>query len=75
MRVVKCGDDLAVLLTVDIVERFGLKEGDDVTITAIRPPVVPTSPEERARVLEALRAFRGRLPADWRVDRDSRNAR
>jgi antitoxin MazE len=30
---------------------------------------------ERAELIERLRAFRGRLPADFKFDRDDANAR
>jgi antitoxin MazE len=53
-----------------------LKEGDEIEIHVAdaREFAVARKPS-RAELLNRLRAFRGRLPADFRFDRDEANAR
>ena len=76
MQVTKWGNSLAVRLPAVVVETLGLKEGDEIEIHVAgerqfgiaRKPV-------RAELLKRLRAFRGRLPADFKFDRDEANAR
>lgn len=76
MQIAKWGNSLAVRLPTSVVEALKLKEGDDIEIRAAdwreldvaRKPM----PED---LLERLRAFRGRLPADFKFDRDEANGR
>jgi antitoxin MazE len=76
LQVAKWGNSLAVRLPAAVVEALELKEGDEIEIHVAdlrdfgvaRKP----SPDE---LLKRLRAFRGRLPADFRFDRDEANAR
>ena len=76
MQVSKWGNSLAIRLPSSVVEALGLKEGDDVTvsITDWRDIVIAHKPAPDD-VLERLRAFRGRIPADFRFDRNEANAR
>jgi len=76
MQIAKWGNSLAVRLPAAVVEALGLKEGDEIEIhvasakefgVAKKPP--------RDELLKRLRAFRGRLPADFKFDRDEANAR
>ena len=76
MQVARWGNSLAVRLPAAVVEALGLKEGDEVEIH-VRDPrdfAVARKPG-REDWLKTLRAFRGRLPADWKFDRDELNAR
>lgn len=76
MRVAKWGNSLAVRLPAAIVEALALKEGDDVEIFAAGDREFGIArPSTRADLIERLRAFRGRLPGDFRFDRDEANAR
>ena len=76
MQIAKWGNSLAVRLPASVVEALKLKEGDDIEIRAAdwreldvaRKPM----PED---LLERLRAFRGRLPPDFKFDRDEANGR
>lgn len=54
----------------------GLKEGDDIEIHVAggRAFGVARKPT-RDELVRRLRAFRGRLPADFRFDREEANAR
>jgi len=76
MQVSKWGDSLAVRLPVALVEALELKEGDDIEIYIAdrRAFGVPRKPG-REELLARLRAFRGRLPADFKFDRDEANTR
>jgi antitoxin MazE len=76
MRVARWGNSLAVRLPAAIVEALELKEGDDIEIhvAGAKTFVVARKPGRR-ELLKRLRAFRGRLPADFKFDRDDANAR
>lgn len=76
MQVAKWGNSLAVRLPAAVVEALELKEGDDIEIRVAdaREFTVARKPG-RAELLKRLRAFRGRLPADFTFDREEANAR
>jgi antitoxin MazE len=76
MRVAKWGKSLAVRIPAAVVEALGLKEGDeiDIHIADARELVLARRPS-REDLLKRLRAFRGRLPPDFKFDRDDANAR
>ena len=76
MQVAKWGNSLAIRLPAAVVELLDLKEGDEVEIhvAGAREFGVSRKPG-RADLLKRLRAFRGRLPADFKFDRDEANAR
>ncbi len=76
MRVSKWGNSLAIRLPASVVEVLALKEGDEVEITVTDRRVFEVSRQaSREELLERLRAFRGRLPLDFKFDRDEANAR
>ncbi len=76
MQVSKWGNSLAVRLPAAVVEALELKAGDEIEIYAesARELMVSRKPD-RQELLKRLRAFRGRLPADFRFDREEANAR
>ena len=76
MLVAKWGNSLAIRLPAAVVAALGLKEGDEIEIHVAdeRQLTVARKPG-RAELLNRLRAFRGRLPADFKFDRDEANAR
>ena len=76
MRVAKWGNSLAIRLPAAVVEALKLKEGDEIEIhvTDTREFAVARKPG-RAELLKRLRAFRGRLPPDFKFDREEANAR
>ena len=76
MQVSKWGNSLAIRLPASVVEALGLKEGDeiDIHVADTREFAVSRKPG-REELLKRLRAFRGRLPADFKFDRDEANAR
>ena len=76
MQVAKWGNSLAVRLPAAVVEALELKEGDDIEIhVAGRHELGVARKPAREELLKRLRAFRGRLPADFKFDRDEANAR
>jgi antitoxin MazE len=76
MQVAKWGNSLAVRLPASVVDALNLKEGDEIEIQVAdeRTFGVARKPG-RQEWLERLRSFRGRLPADFKFDRDEANAR
>jgi len=76
MQVAKWGNSLAIRLPVALVEALELKEGDDIEIHIAdgREFGVSRKPG-REELLTRLRVYRGRLPADFKFDRDEANAR
>jgi antitoxin MazE len=76
MQVAKWGNSLAVRLPAAVVEALELKEGDEIEIHVAdaRQFDIARKPG-RKELLQRLRAFRGRLPADFKFDRDEANAR
>jgi antitoxin MazE len=76
MRVAKWGNSLAVRLPANIVEALALKEGDEIEIHVADARDFGLSRRPgRDELLERLRAFRGRLPDDFKFDREEANAR
>lgn len=70
MQVAKWGNSLAIRLPVAVVEVLGLKEGDDVEVRIASANAFELSRKPtRDDILARLRAFRGRLPADFKFDR------
>ena len=76
MLVAKWGNSLAVRLPAAVVEALRLKEGDEIEIHVAgkREFAVARKPS-REDFLNRLRAFRGRLPPDFKFDREEANAR
>lgn len=76
MQVAKWGNSLAVRLPASVVKALNLHEGDDIEIhvEGERSMTVARKPD-REGLIERLRAFRGRLPDDFKFDRDKANAR
>jgi antitoxin MazE len=76
MQVAKWGNSLAVRLPAALVAALELKAGDDIQIRiADRRELEVSRKPGRDEILKRLRAFRGRLPADFKFDRDEANAR
>lgn len=76
MQVARWGNSLAIRLPAAVVEALKLREGDDIEIhvAGSRAFGVARKPG-RGELLKQLRAFRGRLPSDFKFDRDEANAR
>ena len=76
MQVAKWGNSLAIRLPAAVVAALKLKAGDDIDIhiADAREFAVARKPG-RKELLKRLRAFRGRLPPDFKFDRDEANVR
>jgi antitoxin MazE len=76
MQVSRWGNSLAVRLPASVVEALALKEGDDIEIQVAdaREFLVRRKPG-REDVIKRLREFRGRLPADFKFDREDASER
>jgi antitoxin MazE len=76
MQVAKWGNSLAIRLPATVVAALQLKEGDEIEIHVIDERELGVARKaSRAELLNRLRAFRGRLPPDFKFDRDEANAR
>ena len=76
MQVAKWGNSLAVRLPAAVVEALRLKEGDEIEIhvAGAREFGVARKPG-REDFLNQLRAYRGRLPTDFKFDREEGRVR
>ncbi|MBP2160911.1 MULTISPECIES: AbrB/MazE/SpoVT family DNA-binding domain-containing protein [Asticcacaulis] len=76
MQVAKWGNSLAVRLPSSVVEALDLKAGDDVDIHVYdaREFALSRKPSRDA-LIARLRQYRGRLPADFKFDREDANDR
>jgi len=76
MRIAKWGNSLAIRLPVAVVEALALKPGDEIEIHVADGRELSIARKSgRDVLLNRLRAFRGRLPADFRFGREEANAR
>jgi antitoxin MazE len=76
MQVAKWGNSLAVRLPASVVQALDLKEGDDISIHVADERVfgIARTPA-RAELIERLRALRGTIPSDFKLDRLDANER
>lgn len=76
MQIAKWGNSLAVRLPASVVEALEPKAGDDIEIHVADHRSFSIAPKPgREELLRRLRSFRGRLPADFKFDREEANAR
>jgi antitoxin MazE len=76
MQVAKWGNSLAIRIPAAVAEALELQAGDEVEVRVegAREFGLRRKPG-REDLLKRLRAFRGRLPADFVFDRDEANER
>jgi antitoxin MazE len=76
MQVAKWGNSLAIRIPAAVAQALELRAGDEVEIhvEGERSLALARKPG-REDLLKRLRAFRGRLPADFVFDRDEANER
>ena len=76
MKVAKWGNSLAIRLPAIVVQALRLKKGDEIEIdiAGAREFGVLRKPG-RQDLLNELHAYRGRLPRDFKFDREEANAR
>jgi antitoxin MazE len=77
MQVSRWGNSLAVRLPKALVERLGLKEGDQLNVVAAKDGAieVETHEDQRRRALQRMAARNWTLPEGYRFDRDEANER
>jgi antitoxin MazE len=77
MQVSKWGNSLAVRLPKALVEKLGLKQGDQLNVVAAKDGAieVETNEAQRRRALERMAARNWTLPEGYRFDRDEANQR
>ena len=76
MKVAKWGNSLAVRLPVAVVEALQLQDGDEVEIRADDPRSLSIAKKpDIEEMLRALRRFRGRMPKDFKFNREEANER
>ena len=76
MQVAKWGNSLAIRLPIALVKRMNLSEGDEVrlSVRGARDLSLGKKPGKED-IVAALREFEGRLPVDFKFDRDGANER
>jgi antitoxin MazE len=76
MQVARWGNSLAIRIPAAVAKALGLRAGDEVEVhvEGAREFALRRKPG-REDLLKRLRAFRGRLPADFVFDRDEANER
>ncbi|WP_298330508.1 AbrB/MazE/SpoVT family DNA-binding domain-containing protein [Asticcacaulis sp.] len=76
MQVSKWGNSLAVRLPAAVVEALELKDGDEIEIHVqdARQFAIARKPDRDA-LIERVRGFAGRLPTDFKFDREDVNGR
>lgn len=76
MQVAKWGNSLAVRIPASVVEALDLKEGDEVVVRVGDGPSFEIERDDtRQKALDKIKAFKLKLPPDWKFDRDEANAR
>lgn len=76
MQVSRWGNSLAVRLPKALVDRLGLKEGDELNVVDVAERTLVVQKEERRKAaLERLAALNWTLPPDYKFDRDEANER
>jgi antitoxin MazE len=75
-RVSRWGNSLAVRLPAALVDRLGLKDGDEVELSPADARRIMVAPDRQAdEALERLRALKWALPPGFRFDREEANRR
>ena len=76
MQVSKWGNSLAIRLPASVVEALKIHEGDDIEVVIANERVFKVRKKPgKDDILKRLRQFRGKLPADFKFDRDDANDR
>ncbi len=76
MQVLKWGDSLAVMLPKTLVEKMGLRAGDEINIVdVVERTLVVQKEDQRKAALERLASFNWTFPPDYKFDRDEANER
>ena len=76
MKVARWGNGLAVRLPVEMVRRLGVTEGDEIEAEVVAPGKLSVCRSlDHDVAIAAIRSLAGKLPADYKFDREEANAR
>jgi antitoxin MazE len=76
MQVSKWGDSLAVRLPKALVDKMGLRAGDELNIVdVVERTLIVEKEDQRKAALEQLAMLNWTLPPDYKFDRDEANER
>jgi antitoxin MazE len=76
VQVSKWGDSLAVRLPKALVEKMGLRAGDELNIVdVVERTLVVAKEDQRKAAIEELTSLNWTLPPDYKFDRDEANER
>jgi antitoxin MazE len=76
MRVAKWGNSLAIRIPKDVAEALGLKEGDEVDLSAAGERALSLARSlTRDEAIDRLRQMARPLPEGYKFDREEANAR
>jgi antitoxin MazE len=76
MQLSKWGNSLAIRIPASVVEALDLKEGDDIDVLVRDAQTFELKRKPTPKdLLARIRKFRGKLPGDFKFDRDEANAR
>lgn len=76
MRVAKWGNSLAVRIPASLADAMGLKEGDEISLrAAAKGELELTAKPDLETMLARVRKLRGRIPSDFKFDREEANER
>jgi antitoxin MazE len=76
MLISKWGESLAVRLPKALVEKMGLRAGDELTIVdVVERTLIVDKENRRNTALKNIRARKWSLPPDYKFDRDEANKR
>ena len=76
MQVSKWGDSLAVRLPKALVEKMGLRAGDEINIVDVAERTLVVQKEDRRKAaLERMASRNWMLPLEYKFDRDKANER
>ncbi|WOE74186.1 AbrB/MazE/SpoVT family DNA-binding domain-containing protein [Alterisphingorhabdus coralli] len=69
------GRSLALRLPMALVEKYGLKEGDEIDNAVFEEMLQKQREDRRKQAIENIRKMRIELPPDYKFDREEANAR
>lgn len=75
MRIATWGNSLAVRIPANVVKLLKLKAGDEVEIVASHNEFEVIKDDSKAKALETIASFKGRLNKDFKFSRDEANQR
>lgn len=76
MQVSKWGNSLAIRLPASVIKALEISEGDDIEVIIADERVFQIRKKlGKKAILKRLRKFRGKLPADFKFDRNDANER